>query len=236
MKQAIEEGFILDVLKNFMPVSVYYKVGKKILDNPEFDKGDAKRAINKFFSLNEHNIRQKVETIVDDFVDNRSDSNLPNIFEKNEFKLLIVAEKYQTGFDQPKLCAMYVDKKLDSVKTVQTLSRLNRTYPNKQTFVLDFQNSVEDIQDAYKPYFEMNNIDKVTDPNVVNNLWYQLYEYWIHTDDEINEFTILFYKQKRTSSQDSKMNSLIDNSVERYYYLEEEDEKRADEFKKKCQK
>ncbi|HAU4825642.1 TPA: type I restriction endonuclease subunit R, partial [Clostridioides difficile] len=72
MKQAIEEGFILDVLKNFMPISVYYKVGKKIIDNPEFDKGEAKRAINKFVSLNEHNIRQKVETIVDDFVDNRS--------------------------------------------------------------------------------------------------------------------------------------------------------------------
>ena len=304
MKQAIEEGFILDVLKNFMPVSVYYKVGKKILDNPEFDKGEAKRAINKFVSLNEHNIRQKVETIVDDFVDNRSmwlegrakgmivtasrlhavryklaidqyikekgydmkalvafsgtvkdgddeytevgmnkevasditDSNLPNIFEKNEFKLLIVAEKYQTGFDQPKLCAMYVDKKLDGVKTVQTLSRLNRTYPNKQTFVLDFQNSVEDIQDAYKPYFEMTNIDKVTDPNVVNDLWYQLHEYGIYNDDEINEFTILFYKEKRTSSQDAKMNSLIDKAVERYCYLEEEDEKRADEFKKKCQK
>ena len=304
MKQAIEEGFILDVLKNFMPVSVYYKVGKKILDNPEFDKGEAKRAINKFVSLSEHNIRQKVETIVDDFIDNRSmwlegrskgmivtasrlhavryklaidqyikekgynmkalvafsgtvkdgddeytevgmnkgvapditDSNLPSIFEKNDFKLLIVAEKYQTGFDQPKLCAMYVDKKLDGVKTVQTLSRLNRTYPNKQTFILDFQNSVEDIQDAYKPYFEMTNIDKVTDPNVVNDLWYQLHEYGIYHDDEINEFTMLFYKEKRTSSQDAKMNSLIDKAVERYCQLEEEDEKRADEFKKKCQK
>ena len=128
---------------------------------------------------------------------------------------------------------MYVDKKLDGVKTVQTLSRLNRTYPNKQTFVLDFQNSVEDIQDAYKPYFEMTNIDKVTDPNVVNDLWYQLHEYGIYNDDEINEFTILFYKEKRTSSQDAKMNSLIDKAVERYCYLEEEDEKRADEFKKK---
>lgn len=95
---------------------------------------------------------------------------------------------------------------------------------------------MEDIQDAYKPYFEMTNIDKVTDPNVVNDLWYQLHEYGIYNDDEINEFTILFYKEKRTSSQDAKMNSLIDKAVERYCYLEEEDEKRADEFKKKCQK
>lgn len=304
MKQAIEEGFILDVLKNFMPVSVYYKVGKKIADNPEFDKGEAKRAINKFVSLNEHNIRQKVETIVDDFVDNRSmwlegrakgmivtasrlhavkyklaidqyikekgynmkalvafsgtvkdddieytevsmnkqvapditDSNLPSIFEKSDFRLLIVAEKYQTGFDQPKLCAMYVDKKLDGIKTVQTLSRLNRTYVNKHTFILDFQNSVEDIQEAYKPYFEMTNIDKVTDPNVVNDLWYQLHEYGIYTDEEVNDFAVLFYKDKRTNAQDAKMNSLIDKAVERYSYLDEEDEKSSDEFKKKCQK
>lgn len=304
MKQAIEEGFILDVLKNFMPVNVYYKVRKTIAANPEFDKGEAKRAITKFVSLTEHNIRQKVETIVDDFVDNRSmwldgkakamvvtasrlhavmykqaidqyikekgynikslvafsgtvrhedeeyteismnqevapdinESNLPNIFDKNEFKILIVAEKYQTGFDQPKLCAMYVDKKLDGVKTVQTLSRLNRTYPNKQTFILDFQNSIEDIQNAYKPYFEMTNIDKVTDPNVVNDLWYQLHEYGVYTDEEVNDFTILFYKKDRKPYQDAKMNNIIDKAVERYCYIEEEDEKRADEFKKKCQK
>ena len=306
MKQAIEEGFILDVLKNYMPVSLYYKVGKKIEDNPEFDKGEAKRAINKFVSLNEYNIRAKTETIVEDFIDNRSmwiqgnakamvvtasrlhavkyklaidkyiqekgyniktlvafsgtvkdddmdieytevemnkkdapdikESNLPEIFDKDEFKILIVAEKYQTGFDQPKLCAMYVDKKLDGVKTVQTLSRLNRTYPNKQTFVLDFQNSVEDIQKAYKPYFEMTNIDKVTDPNVVNDLWYQLHSYGIYTDEEINDFTVLYYKDKRTASQDAKMNNIIDKAVERYCYLEANNEEEADEFKKKCQK
>lgn len=304
MKQAIEEKFILDVLKNYMPVSVYYKVGKKIVDNPEFDKGEAKRAINKFVGLNAHNIRQKVETMVDDFMDNRvmwidgeakgmvvtasrlhavryklaidkyikekgynikalvafsgtvkdedeeytevsmnrevasdiTETNLPTIFNKNDFKLLIVAEKYQTGFDQPKLCAMYVDKKLDGVKTVQTLSRLNRTYPEKQTFILDFQNSVEDIQEAYKPYFEMTNIDKVTDPNVVNDLWYQLHEYGIYQDEEVSDFATLFYKEKRTNAQDGKMNSIIDKGVERYCFLEAEDEKKADEFKKKCQK
>ena len=304
MKQAIEEKFILDVLKNYMPVSVYYKVGKKIEDNPEFDKGEAKRAVNRFVSLNEHNIRQKVETIVDDFMLNRimwidgkskamvvtasrlhavryklaidryisekgynikalvafsgtvndegeeytevsmnkgvapdiTETNLPNIFDKDEFKILIVAEKYQTGFDQPKLCAMYVDKKLDGVKTVQTLSRLNRTYPNKQTFILDFQNSVEDIQKAYEPYFEMTNIDKVTDPNVVNDLWYQLHEYGVYHEDEVNEFATLFYKEKRTAAQDSKMNSIIDKGVERYCFIEANDEDEADEFKKKSQK
>ncbi len=304
MKQAIEEKFILDVLKNYMPVSVYYKVGKKIADNPEFDKGEAKRAINRFVSLNEYNIRTKVETIVDDFVENRvmwigekakamvvtasrlhavryklaidryirekgynikalvafsgtvkdegeeytevsmnkevapdiTENNLPNTFEKDKFKILIVAEKYQTGFDQPKLCAMYVDKKLDGVKTVQTLSRLNRTYPDKQTFILDFQNSVEDIQEAYKPYFEMTNIDKVTDPNVVNDLWYQLHEYGVYYDEEVKDFATLFYKEKRTNAQDGKMNSIIDKGVERYCFIEADDEKQADEFKKKAQK
>ena len=303
MKQAIEEKFILDVLKNYMPVSVYYKVGKKIAENPEFDKGEAKRAINRFVSLNEYNIRTKVETIVDDFIENRSmwidgkakgmvvtssrlhavryklaidkyikekgynikalvafsgtvndnaefteismnkevapeitESNLPMIFNKDDFKLLIVAEKYQTGFDQPKLCAMYVDKKLDGVKTVQTLSRLNRTYLNKNTFILDFQNEVETIQESYKPYFEMTNIDKVTDPNVVNDLWYQLHEYGIYQDDEVNDFATLFYKDKRTAAQDGKMNNIIDKAVERFCFLEEDSEEKAEEFKKKAQK
>lgn len=304
MKQAIEEKFILDVLKNYMPVSVYYKVGKKIADNPEFDKGEAKRAISQYVSLNEHNIRQKVETIVDDFVQNRimwiggkakgmvvtasrlhavryklaidkyikekgynmkalvafsgtvkdedeeftelsmnkevapdiTESNLPIMFEKDEFRILIVAEKYQTGFDQPKLCAMYVDKKLDGVKTVQTLSRLNRTYPEKQTFILDFKNSAEDIQEAYKPYFEMTNIDKVTDPNVVNDLWYQLHEYGVYHDEEVNDFAMLFYKDKRTNAQDGKMNNIIDKGVERYCFIEADDEMQAEEFKKKAQK
>ncbi|MEG1255531.1 type I restriction endonuclease [Clostridium sp.] len=304
MKQAIEEKFILDVLKNYMPVSVYYKVGKKIADNPEFDKGEAKKAINRFVSLNAHNIRQKVETIVDDFIENRSmwidgkakgmivtgsrlhavryklaidkyikergynmkalvafsgtvtdgeeeftevsmnkevapditETNLPKIFDKDDFRILIVAEKYQTGFDQPKLCTMYVDKKLDGVKTVQTLSRLNRTYPNKNTFILDFQNSVEDIQEAYKPYFEVTNVDKVTDPNVVNDLWYQLHEYGIYQDEEVNDFATLFYKSKRTATQDGKMNSIIDKGVERYCLLEADSEEKAAEFKKKAQK
>ena len=304
MKQAIEEKFILDVLKNYMPVSVYYKVGKKIADNPEFDKGEAKKAINRFVTLNAHNIRQKVETIVDDFMENRAmwidgkakgmvvtasrlhavryklamdkyikergynikalvafsgivkdneeefteismnkgvaaditESNLPIIFNKDDFKFLIVAEKYQTGFDQPKLCAMYVDKKLDGVKTVQTLSRLNGTYSNKNTFILDFQNSTENIQEAYKPYFEATNIDKITDPNVVNDLWYQLHEYGIYQDEEVNDFAILFYKDKRTAAQDGKMNSIIDKAVERFCLVDAESEEKSEEFKKKAQK
>ena len=309
MKQAIEEGFILDVLKNYMTASVYYKVRKKIEDNPEFDKGDAKRAIRNFVSLTEHNIRQKVETIVDDFVENRmmwmdgeakamvvtpsrlhavrykiaidkyvkekdynvktlvafsgtvtdegesfteesmnendikayaqkgsKNIDLAKIFKKDEFKILVVADKYQTGFDEKKLCVMYVDKKLDGVKTVQTLSRLNRTYPNKKTFILDFQNDVEDIKKDYEPYFEMTNIEKCTNPNVVNDLWYQLQEYGIYRNEEVNDFAILFYKEKRTNSQDVKMNSIVDAAVERFNVLNIEDEKKADEFKKKAQK
>lgn len=309
MKQAIEEGFILDVLKNYMPANVYYKVKKKIEDNPEFDKGDAKRAIRNFVSLTEHNIRQKVETIVDDFAYNRmmwldgkakamvvtpsrlhavrykiaidkyvkekgyniktlvafsgtvidegesfteesmnendikayvqkgsKNIDLAKIFKKDEFRILVVADKYQTGFDEKKLCAMYVDKKLDGVKTVQTLSRLNRTYPNKKTFILDFQNDVEDIKNDYEPYFEMTKIEKCTNPNVVNDLWYQLKEYGIYRSEEVNDFSVLFYKDKRTNNQDVKMNSIVDAAVKRFEFLNCEDEKKADEFKKKAQK
>lgn len=90
-----------------------------------------------------------------------AETELPEKFDGNDYQLLIVAEKYQTGFDQPKLCAMYVDRKLDGLQAVQTLSRLNRTYPDKnKTFILDFQNTVKDIQDAFKPFFEATYILK----------------------------------------------------------------------------
>ncbi len=165
-----------------------------------------------------------------------NESNLPSIFDRDEFKILIVADKYQTGFDQPKLCAMYVDKKLDGVKTVQTLSRLNRTYPNKRTFILDFQNSVEDIQEAYKPYFEMTNIDEVTDTNLIVELFWQLREYGIFDETDVNKFADLYYTDNRSSEQDIMMNNIIDSGVYKYCELEEENEEEADGFKKKSRK
>src|SRR5690554_8115394 len=99
-----------------------------------------------------------------------SEKELPQQFKKPDYHLLIVAEKYQTGFDQPLLHTMFVDKKLGDVKAVQTLSRLNRsTNGKKDTFVLDFENTVEDIQEAFKPYYEVTSVDEPTDPNILYN-------------------------------------------------------------------
>ena len=113
--------------------------------------------------------------------------------------MLIVAEKYQTGFDQPKLCAMYVDRKLAGLQAVQTLSRLNRTYPGKdRTYVLDFQNSIEDIQAAFKPYYEVTRLEANSDPNQIYELEARLKTFGILDQDEIDRFAETFYKARST--------------------------------------
>jgi type I restriction enzyme R subunit len=217
MRQAIEEGFIIDVLKNYMTYESYYEIEKLIEADPKLSTKQAKRVIYKKVELHETAISQKVAIIVDHFnthvrpmlggdakamvvtssreqafnyhrqlnayledrgidlkalvafsdkVNDRTESQingiseeaLPGEFDKigeDAYRVLIVADKYQTGFDQPKLCAMYVDKKLAGVQAVQTLSRLNRTYPGKENvYVLDFRNDPNDIKDAFRPYFE----------------------------------------------------------------------------------
>lgn len=290
MRQAIEEGFIVDVLKNYTTYEVYYKVGKKIEDDPEFDKGKASNAITRFVSLNEYNIQQKVQVIVEDFYNNRAswlggkakgmlvtssrlhavkyklavdkyikekgyllkalvafsgtvtdendieytepqmngikESELPDTFDKDDFyRLLIVAEKYQTGFDQPKLCAMYVDKKLDGVKAVQTLSRLNRTYPGKDnTFILDFFNSTEDIQDSFAPYFQQTNAEEITDPSLVFATYYQLNAFPVYLAEEVETFTKYYLEGKKSSKHQEIMNNIIDKGVERLLLLDEEEQ------------
>ncbi|WP_291944064.1 DEAD/DEAH box helicase family protein [Cetobacterium sp.] len=275
MRQAIEENFIIDVLQNYTIYERYYKVAKIIKEDPEFDKIRAAKAINRFVELNEHNIREKVEIIVEDFrlnremwldgkskgmivtssrlsavkykiiiekylkekgysmktlvafsgkiqVDgveyteesmNNGVKNLPEEFEKDEFKLLIVADKYQTGFDQPKLCAMYIDKSLGGVKCVQTLSRLNRTYKDKQTFILDFVNKIEEIQEAFKPYYENTNIKEITDPNSIFEKFYELKDIPIYIEEDIEEFVRLYFKKIRTTKQDARMNSILDKGI-----------------------
>jgi len=293
MRQAIEEGFILDVLKNYATYEVYYKIGKKIEDNPEFDKGKGKKAATRFVSLNEYNLKQKLEVVIEDFINNRSmwikgkskgmivttsrllavkyklaldeylkekgynikslvafsgtvkDENieyteegmngikqgeLPETFDKDDsYKLLIVAEKYQTGFDQPKLCAMYVDKKLDGVKAVQTLSRLNRTYPGKDsTFILDFFNDTTKIIESFTPYFESTNIEESTDPNLVLDVFYQLEQIHVYLKEEKEKFVKLYLKEKKSNKDQEIMNNLIDKGVERFKLLKEEQQ---EEFK-----
>lgn len=288
MRQAIEEGFILDVLQNYVTYDTYYKIAKKIEDDPAFDQAKATKALTRFVSLHPHNIAQKTEIMVEHFrnvtmhkvgckakamvvtssrlhavryklafdeyikkkgfkdmktlvafsgtvkdkgvdytevfMNGIKEGELPDKFATDEYQVLLVAEKYQTGFDQPLLHTMYVDKKLSGVKAVQTLSRLNRTCAGKDdTFVLDFVNKAEDIQEAFKPYCDKTILEETTDPNLVYDLQTMLDAYGVYIKDEIVEFARLYYKPKetKTSYDRAKMNSIIDAGVERFKKLEE---------------
>ena len=217
MAWRIEEGFIHDVLANYVTYKTYWQIEQATPDDPEFDPGKAKAAIAKFVALHEHNLAQKAEVIVEHFrakvrhkiggmakamvvtasrehaaryklalekyintkgytdvgvlvafsgsldldgeavteasMNGFPDSQTATEFDTEDWHILVVAEKYQTGFDEPLLHTMYVDKKLAGVKAVQTLSRLNRTHPGKEdTFVLDFANTAEEIQEAFEPF------------------------------------------------------------------------------------
>ena len=244
MRQAIEEGFILDVLRNYTDYDTYYKIAKQAADDPEFPERRAANALSKYASLHPHNLAQKTEVIVEHFRTNVvhriggkakamvvtssrlhavrymrafedyigqkgytdvrplvafsgtvadpdtgqeftepgmntdivsgkpiSESALPARFDSPDYQVLLVAEKYQTGFDQPLLQAMYVDKRLDGVQAVQTLSRLNRIAPDKSDpFVLDFVNRPEDIGAAFAPYYDQTQLEATSDPTQLDSL------------------------------------------------------------------
>ena len=142
----------------------------------------------------------------------------------DEFGMLIVAEKYQTGFNEPLLHTMFVDKKLSGVKAVQALSCLNRTTRGKQdTFVLDFVNSAEDIRKAFEPYYEETILEQETDPNVVYDLKHTLDEYHVYQQMEIDRFAELFYAAKDQSKGDlGRLQGTIQPALDRFSALEEE--------------
>lgn len=290
MRQAIEEGFILDVLKNYTTYKTYYKIGKKTSEDPEYSTKQANKALGKYLSLHPYNLRQKAEIIIEHFRANVAhkiggkakamlvtgsrlhavryyfafrdyikkmdyhdlgvlvaffgsvedkgqeyteeelnqipESELPEKFATGEYQLLLVAEKYQTGFDQPLLHTMYVDKKLHGVKAVQTLSRINRMYPGKtDTFVLDFVNSAEDMQKAFQDYYISTGIAEETDPNIVYELYHLLTDYHLWTDKEIEGFTKVFFTElkKQTNLDFSRLNAYLDPAVARFNQLDEED-------------
>lgn len=294
MKQAIEENFILDTLKNYMLSDTYFKIAKKIKDNPMFDKSGANKAIGTFINLHEYNIGQKVEIIVEDFMINRvswidnkakamivtgsrlhalkyklildeylathypyvkslvafsgeledegikyteeslnkiKESQLPDAFENdNSIKFLIVADKYQTGFDQPKLSVMYVDKVLSDVKAVQTLSRLNRTMKGKSnTFILDFVNDVETIQKSFAKYYTKSNVEEMTDPNIIFEFYHKIDEFKVCYEQDIKEYAKLYLKTKRTSKEIATMDNLINVAIDRFNEIQTVEKK--DEFK-----
>ncbi len=284
MRQAIEEGFILDVLKNYMTYDTYFKVGKAIADDPRYEKSKANKALGKFLSLHPHNLAQKTQIIVEHFrsvtkakiggnakamvvtgsrlhavryyfefnkyikkmgyqkelgilvafsgtvtdggeeyteygLNKIKETELPKKFSGGEYQVLLVAEKYQTGFDEPLLHTMFVDKKLNGVKAVQTLSRLNRTcFGKEDTFVLDFVNSVEDIREAFAPYYEESTIEQTTDANIVYDLKTKLDEYRIYWDTEVENFAKQFFKPtKRQGGIDfGTLNSYLDPAVDRF--------------------
>lgn len=300
MRQAIEEGFILDVLQNYTTYQLYFKLSKAIADDPKINKKKAAQAIGRFVSLHPHNLAQKTEIIVEHFrqvvsgkiggrakamlvtgsrlhakryyeefnryikekgyeqnikilvafsgkiVDDNfpegvtkpqltgfSENQLPQVFAEDEYKILIVADKYQTGFDQPLLHTLYVDKALSGVKAVQTLSRLNRTTPGKEdTFVLDFVNDRQTILDSFQPYYEITTVGEEPDPNHLYDLKDKLDERQVYLSSEIDALAKVYFNPttQMTARTQSQLYSFIDPAVDRYKAIEKEDEK--EEFKK----
>lgn len=301
MRQAIEEGFILDVLQNYTTYELYFKLTKAIEDDPNLNKKKAAKAIGKFVSLHPHNLAQKTEIIIEHFrnivskkiggkakamlvcgsrlhakryyeeferyiknkgyeshikilvafsgkvVDDNtpeglsepqmtgfSERELPTVFEKEEYKILIVADKYQTGFDQPLLHTMYVDKKLSGVKAVQTLSRLNRMHPGKEdTFVLDFANDRQTILDSFQPYYEVTSVTEETDINHLYDLKSRLDEFQVYWRQEIEAFANIYFDPKtklNSAKQQKYLYTYTDPAVDRFKAIAEEE--KQDEFKK----
>src|SRR5690606_38456013 len=163
-----------------------------------------------------------------------SEKELPSAFEKEEYKILIVADKYQTGFDQPLLHTMYVDKKLSGVKAVQTLSRLNRTCPGKEdTFVLDFANERQTILDSFEPYYEVTSVSEETDINHLYDLKARLDQFQVYCDQEIEAFSNVYFDPKsklNNPKQQKLLYAYTDPAVDRYRAITEEE--KQDEFKK----
>lgn len=302
MRQAIEEKFILDVLKNYSTYEAYFHVTQSAEDDQHVERKKAARALARFLTLHPHNLAQKTEVMVEHFrthvrhkiggrakamvvTDSRlhavrykqqfdqyirangyndvkslvafsgvvedpdapgknwtevglnkgiKESELPAKFDTDEYQVLLVAEKYQTGFDQPLLHTMYVDKKLSGIQAVQTLSRLNRTCPGKEdTFVLDFRNKPEEIFEAFKPYYEQTPAKELTDPQHLYRLHHQLDEAGVIFEEEIQEFCGVYFKPRRkeTVHDHAKMNGVLDKAVARYNELPEEEQ---DDFKGLC--
>lgn len=291
MKQAIEEGFILDVLRNYTTYKSYFKLSKQIEDDPKVNKKKAAIAIARFMSLHPHNLAQKTEVMVEHFrqvvskkiggkakamvvtssrlhavrykeefdryikdkgyndiktivafsgkviyanspdgvseveMNGFPEKELTRKFASDEYQLLLVADKYQTGFDQPLLHTMYVDKKLSGVKAVQTLSRLNRMCAGKEdTFVLDFANETQEILDSFQPYYELTSIKENSDPNHLYDLKSELEKANVIWESEVTNFCNIYFKSAQSLScgDQGKLNGYIDPAVERFKALPDE--------------
>lgn len=277
MKQAIEEGFILDVLQNYTTYNTYYTLNKEIAEDPKCKTNDAKRQIARYVELNETNVAQRTEIIVEHFrqhvmselggqakamvltrfkenaltyykafkeyiekkkysdldtlvafsgkvkldgddttytevsVNGFAEEQLPDKFNTDEYQILIVANKYQTGFDQDKLCAMYILKSLTGVNAVQALSRLNRICPpyKKKTFVLDFVNSYEDMKKAFAKYYTTTILSNTVTPSSITDIEAKLDGYYILDPLDIETGAKLMMKSSLTAVEEKQMNFML---------------------------
>ena len=295
MRQAIEEGFILDVLANYMTYKSIYQIAKNTDERIEVPENYATRVIKKFESLHEINISQKTQIIVEQFrnvtmhkiggrgkamlvtasrlhavryffeikryIEDKgykdldvliafsgevndggnsftesnmnktkdgkkiSESQTKEYFNTDDFNILVVAEKYQTGFDQPLLHTMFVDKKLKDIKAVQTLSRLNRTYQGKDdTLVIDFVNTIEDIQEAFKEFYDVTILECETDPNAIYDKLTQLKSYGLIFDENVEKFCSIYLKNGSQNENDfGRLTSCVKETIDLYSKLEIED-------------
>lgn len=299
MRQAISEGFILDVLQNYSTIENTWEIAKKIKENPEYEETPAMQAIRKYQKNHEHVIQQKIEIIVEQFrqvtlskingkakamvvcpsrlhavkyyqmikeycnkkgyndvkplvafsgvvnddgveytesklnsTDNLtiSEAQLPDYFASDAYNMLVVADKYQTGFDEPKLHTMFVDKALRGVKAVQTLSRLNRTCKNKvDTYILDFVNSPEVIEKAFQTFYEDTKLVGALDINTVYSYYDRAVEFSLWSDDDVEKFVALYKKKGTQSEKDlGKITACMKYAVNGYNNLSSE---KQDEFR-----
>lgn len=287
MRQAIEEGFILDVLKNYMTYKTSYRIAKEIEGNPELPKTEAVRAIARYQSFHPWVLRQKTEVITEQFrtvtknaIGGRAkamvvtssrlhavrymqefkkyikekgyddldvlvafsgsvndegkeytepsmnvlkdgtrvkENQLKEVFHTEEFHFLIVAEKYQTGFDEPLLHTMFVDKKLKGVKAVQTFSRLNRTMPGKKdTFILDFMNDEKDILEAFQPFYEVTTLNEGININLIYDTQSKLRKFNLYNQDDIDQVIQLSQQKKQDERLLGKISSQFKPILARY--------------------
>jgi len=305
MRQAIEEGFIMDVLANYVSYKTYYRLIKACEDDPEVERKKAARALSRFLKLHPHNIAQKTEIMVEHFTqhtrhkvgghakamvvtgsrleavrykqsfdryirekgypiksliafsgtveddqvpektytevemnDGIKEKELPETFAKPDYRVLLVAEKYQTGFDQPLLHTMYVDKRIAGIQAVQTLSRLNRTHPLKDdTFVLDFVNDPDEIQEAFRQYYEGSIMGEEVDPDRLYEVKSELDASGIYLQQELDAFAAVFFapKRRQSPSDHKNMNAILDQAVARFQVLQEQEEEEAELWRGKTQ-
>ena len=290
MRQAIEEGFILDVLKNYVTYKTYFEVTQTVEDDPQISKSKTKRKIAKYRDIHPTNISQKVEIIVEHFkhnvmhkiggkakamvvtssresavkykiafekyikekgyegikalvaftgsvpieelgkevtevsINGFKEEELPRRFATDEYQVLLVADKYQTGFDQPLLHTMYIDKKLKGVKAVQTLSRLNRTCPGKDdTFILDFKNDIEDIKESFSTFYECTELIESLEPNMIYDLERKIEDFEIIDRSDIDKFIKKAYKENKTSKDRQQQFSYVAKALDRCNRYSNED-------------